>query len=129
MKPECRIFGSKQALKTAKKNVEKYLKPVLQYISTVHKTGSTEHMFRSLVAVGTKKGNLWLLRAESLEPSRSIPFAYSRCTSVQSITSFKAYTTCTGEASGRSSSASAGSSWPPWTPTAACPCLGQCCHK
>ena len=24
MKPECRIFGSKQALQTAKKNVEKY---------------------------------------------------------------------------------------------------------
>ena len=31
--------------------------------------------------MGTKKGNLWLLRAESLEPARSIPFAYSRCTS------------------------------------------------
>ena len=45
-------------------------------------------MFRSLVAVGTKKGNLWLLRAETLEPARSIPFAYSRCTSVQSITGF-----------------------------------------
>ena len=45
-------------------------------------------MFRSLVAVGTKKGNLWLLRAETLEPARSIPFAYSRCTSVHSITGF-----------------------------------------
>ena len=45
-------------------------------------------MYRSLVAVGTKKGNLWLLRAESMEPARSIPFAYSRCTSVQSITDF-----------------------------------------
>ena len=48
-------------------------------------------MFRSLVAVGTKKGNLWLLRAETLEPARSIPFAYSRCTSVQFITGFTVY--------------------------------------
>ena len=32
----------------------------------------------SLVAVGTRKGNLWLLRAESLEPARSIPFTYSK---------------------------------------------------
>ena len=32
----------------------------------------------SLVAVGTRKGNLWLLKAESLEPARSIPFAYSK---------------------------------------------------
>ena len=48
-------------------------------------------MYRSLVAVGTKKGNLWLLKAESLEPARSIPFAYSRCiqyTCTQSVTGF-----------------------------------------
>ena len=32
----------------------------------------------TLVAVGTRRGNLWLLRAESLEPARSIPFSYSK---------------------------------------------------
>ena len=34
----------------------------------------------ALLAVGTKKGNLWLLKEESLEPVRSIPFSYSKGT-------------------------------------------------
>ena len=32
----------------------------------------------ALLALGTKKGNLWLLKEESLEPLRSIPFSYSK---------------------------------------------------
>ena len=32
----------------------------------------------ALIALGTKKGHLWLLKEENLEPLRSIPFSYSK---------------------------------------------------
>ena len=31
-----------------------------------------------LLAVGTKKGHLWLLNEETLDPVRSVPFSYSK---------------------------------------------------
>ena len=32
----------------------------------------------TLLAVGTRKGNVWLLKEETMEPARSLPFAYSK---------------------------------------------------
>ena len=35
-------------------------------------------MCGTLVAVGTRKGNVWLLKEETMEPARSLPFSYSK---------------------------------------------------
>ena len=32
----------------------------------------------TLLAVGTRKGNVWLLKEETMEPARSLPFSYSK---------------------------------------------------
>ena len=35
-------------------------------------------MCGKLLAVGTRKGNVWLLKEETMEPARSLPFSYSK---------------------------------------------------
>ena len=35
-------------------------------------------MCGTLLAVGTRKGNVWLLKEETMEPARSLPFSYSK---------------------------------------------------